>query len=36
MYPQIRKEIKVKNDIYILYNIPNKIDIFAYLKVIRI
>ena len=32
MYPQIRKEIKVKNDIYILYNIPNKIVILAYLK----
>ena len=31
-YPQKRKEIKVKNDIYILYHIPNKLDILAYLQ----
>ena len=36
MYPQKRTEIKLKKEIYILYNIPNKIDILAYLKDIHI
>ena len=34
--PKKEKEIKAKNDIYILYNIPNKFDILSYLKVIHI